>query len=193
MSSRCNRMNIRKSTASAVVASGDSKGRTTIGDGFKTLRLGLSHLDQQGLLTRRRRRPRLGDFILQVFQRVGSPLQRARHQRSTAQRSYLGAQIGLVLRKVIGELRHLKDDGRAERGYDGDREQDRDDDRGNAPQTPAAQPSDERRQNEAQQRRNDQRLEDLPTHIEKDNDEGGDDETARQAAETLARRSFALV
>ena len=53
-----------------------------VGDGFKALRLGLTHLYHEWLLTLRWRwrRPRLGDFILQIFQRAGSPLQRARGQ-----------------------------------------------------------------------------------------------------------------
>ena len=191
MSSRCKQDEHQEEYRERGGRQGRQQWPDDVGDGIEALRLGLPHLDQQGLLTRCRcrRRRRLRDFVLQVFQSVGGPLQRARHQRSAAQRSYLGAQVGLVLRKLFGELRHLENDGRAERGYDGDREQDGDDDRGNAPQAPAAQPSDERRQNEAQQCRNDERLEDLPAHIKKDNDERRDDEAARQVAEAMSGHS----
>ena len=44
-------MNIRKSTASAVVARGDSKGRTTLAMEFKALHLGLTHFYNEWLFT----------------------------------------------------------------------------------------------------------------------------------------------
>ena len=37
-------------------------------------------------------------------------------KRPSAQRSYLGTQIALVLGKPFSELRHLNNDGRPERG-----------------------------------------------------------------------------
>ena len=99
------------------------------------------------------------------------------------------AQVALVLGKLFGELRHLENDGRAERGYDRDREQHGHDDRGYSPQAPAAQPPDERRQNEPQQRRDDERLEDLPAHVEENNDERRDDQAARHVAEAMSGHS----
>ena len=170
ISSRCSRMNIRKRTARAVVARGDSKGRTTLAMESRPFGSGWRTSTSRGFWPDVAVAPRLGDLVLEVLQRVGSPLQRARHQRSPAQRPYLGAQIGLVLGKLIGELGDLQYDGRAKGGNDGDRHQHRDNDRGNAPQAPAAQAADERRQNEAEQCRDHQRLEDFPTHIEKQDD-----------------------
>ena len=116
----------------------------------------------------------MAQILRQAREELGDPLQ-VLVRRDGAQRVDLLAHRVLVARQVVGEIADLDGDQRASGRHHDKRHQGHDQNGGHASEMQAAEQSDARRKNEAEQDRNGDRDKDLTPEVQRRNGEGDRD------------------